>query len=232
MNKTDSHDKLIFFKNWPVWLLIYETFVLYGTIITADIHIYFLAILILVSAMIGLKILQKYPNKENFIRQYIISLIIILFFYSPFFIKSIGGGALLTFSQSGYLFFLIWIFFLLLNLKTLYRKKQFVFWCIYILSIGFAAFLINQFYFTYPLSFIKYITNIGIALIMGLFFIFFGYLMLLIPFTLYLVFFPQHTNDKSVHLIKRHHKIFDTLYFIFLTILPILIVHIESVLDR
>ena len=48
MNKTDSHDKLIFFKNWPVWLLIYEAFVLYGTIITADIHIYFLAILILV----------------------------------------------------------------------------------------------------------------------------------------------------------------------------------------
>ena len=65
MNKIDSDDKLIFFKNWPVWLLIYEAFVLYGTIITADIHIYFLAILILVFAMIGLKTLQKYPNKEN-----------------------------------------------------------------------------------------------------------------------------------------------------------------------
>lgn len=229
MNKIDFCGKLSFFKNWPVWLLFYEAFVLYGTIITADIHIYSLAILILVFAIIGLKILQKYPNKENFVRQYIISLIIILFFYSPFFIKSIGGGSLLAFSQAGYIFFLIWVVFLLLNLKMLNRK---VFWFIYTLSIGFTALLINQFYFTYPLSFIKYITNISIALIMGLFFIFFWYLMLLIPFTIYLVFSPKHTNNKSVYSIKRHHKIFDTFYFIFLTVLPISIIYIESILDR
>lgn len=227
MNKIDFCGKLTFFKDWPVWLFVYEFFVILFTFGNTawKLNIIILFLSIFLFSCLGVFFLSKYPQCNKLIIRYIAAIMIFLFFYSPYWSVAVFSGCLSCLFKQEYSILLgILLFIIFFAIGKIINKNisEFWLWIFFIIAMGVSV-TFDNFYTFYPTTGKNYLEGMLISFILFQFFFSAFYALLLLPFTWYLI---KNRNLQRRKYKQEPLKIFDIIYFVFLTALPWCCIHL------
>lgn len=225
MNKTNSHDKLVFLKNWPVWLLFYEVFTIlfnFGNMKGYLFKSYILGpiISILLFSILGLRIIFNCKHSKKITTYYIFFILIFLLVYSPLWAYLMVHFKIEIFYYMAIPLLSGVIFFGCIVIMVKYIKGWhlsvtlywFLYFSIILISVIFATYAVP-----YEINLKQYLQGLAYMFIFFQFFMGPFYAVLLMPFTYFLI---KNHNISSEYAGKTHLKLWKIVYLLVLAFLP------------